>query len=61
MALYKTPSGIQFHITGWDGDTFYRIYLTEDIRDFSMDWENKTAYGISTGEDIYTYDLGKVI
>lgn len=61
MALYKTPAGIQFHITDWNGNTFHRIHLTEDIRDFNMDWENKTAYGISTGEDIYTYDLGKII
>lgn len=61
MALYKTPQDIQLHISDWNGETFYRIHLTEDIQDFNVDWENKTAYGISTGEDIYTYDLNGII
>lgn len=58
FALYQQrEEKKEFHVIDWSGKALFRIGVNEDLRDFSIDWKQGVLYGITTNDEVYSYNL----
>lgn len=62
FALYQQRDGEkEFHVINWSGQALFRLRVSEDLRDFSIDWERGRLYGITTNDEVYSYNLKGIV
>lgn len=58
FALFQQGGGQkEFHVINWSGQALFRLGVNEDLRDFSIDWKQGRLYGITTNDEVYSYNL----
>lgn len=62
FALYQQRGGKkEFHVINWSGQALFRLGVNEDLRDFSIDWKQERLYGITTNDEVYSYNLKGIV
>lgn len=45
------------HVIDWQGNGVAEYLLREDLVDFCVDWKRQIIYGITSGEEVYAYQI----
>jgi len=57
----EKASGVELHVVDWKGKGVARLFIDEILMSFCIDESSKTMYALDYFEELYTYDLSKVI